>query len=183
MLEESDSDEDIIVAYKELYQLNTAVTKYTTTTTTATTSQQQNILQNIPEGEVEGKVRNIIKIHFFISGQSELPFLFYLEPRRGGEGRFAYLESVLARRHLRERQCAGCGENLSPGNTAVFTEGPGGAQCWHSACFSCSTCGLGLAQLTFYCNQAQSPSHCRSQQRSLKHLYSTLSVSLSADLG
>ena len=53
VLEESDSDEDIIVAYKELYQLNTAVTKYTTTTTTTTTS-QQNILQNIPEEEVEG---------------------------------------------------------------------------------------------------------------------------------
>lgn len=52
VLEESDSDEDIIVAYKELYQLNTAVTKYTTTTTTTTS--QQNILQNIPEEEVEG---------------------------------------------------------------------------------------------------------------------------------
>ena len=175
------------MAYKELYQLNTAVTKYTTTTTTTTS--QQNILQNIPEEEVEGKMSNIIKINFVISGQSELPFLFYLDPRRGGEGRFAYLESVLARRHLRERQCAGCGKNFSPGSTAVFTEGPGGAQCWHSACFSCSTCGLGLAQLTFYCNQAQSPSssssssHCRSQQRSLKHLYSTLIVSLCADLG
>ena len=47
-VEESDSDEDTIVAYKELYQLNTAVTKYTTTTTT--TSHQQ----NIAEEEVEG---------------------------------------------------------------------------------------------------------------------------------
>ena len=46
-VEESDSDEDTILAYKELYQLNTAVTKYTSTTTTTTTTHQQNICQNI----------------------------------------------------------------------------------------------------------------------------------------
>ena len=44
VLEESDSDEDIIVAYKELYQLNTAVTRYTTTSSTRDT-QQQNIAE------------------------------------------------------------------------------------------------------------------------------------------
>ena len=50
-VEESDSDEDTILAYKELYQLNTALTKYTstTTTTTATTTHQ-----NIAEEQVEG---------------------------------------------------------------------------------------------------------------------------------
>ena len=35
-VEETDSDEDTIVAYKEVYQLNTAVTRYTTTSTSTT---------------------------------------------------------------------------------------------------------------------------------------------------
>ena len=55
VLEESDSDEDIIVAYKELYQLNTAVTKHTTTSSTRAT-QEQDIYQNIAEQEGEGLI-------------------------------------------------------------------------------------------------------------------------------
>ena len=51
-VEESDSDEETILAYKELYQLNTAVTKHTTTTTTAT--HHHNIGQNIAEVGLEG---------------------------------------------------------------------------------------------------------------------------------
>ena len=50
VLEESDSDEDIIVAYKELHQLNTAVTRYTRAT------QQQDISHNIAEEEGEGLI-------------------------------------------------------------------------------------------------------------------------------
>ena len=52
-VEESDSDEETIPAFKELYQLTTAVTKHTTTTTT-TATYHHNIDQNIAEQEVEG---------------------------------------------------------------------------------------------------------------------------------
>ena len=55
VLEEPDSDEDIIVAYKELYQLNTAVTKHTTTSSTRAT-QEQDIYQNIAEKEGGGLI-------------------------------------------------------------------------------------------------------------------------------
>ena len=48
--EEPDSDEDIIVAYKELSQLNTAVTKHTRAT------QQQDISHNIAEEEGGGLI-------------------------------------------------------------------------------------------------------------------------------
>ena len=55
VVEEPNSDEDIIVAYKELYQLNTAVTKHTTTSSTRAT-QEQDIYQNIAEEEGEGLI-------------------------------------------------------------------------------------------------------------------------------
>ena len=100
-VEESDSDEETILAYKELYQLNTAVTKHTTATTTTTTATyHHNIDQNIAEQEVEGKPKRWFK----------LLFIFFVQ---GGAGRFDYLERVLARRHT--VQCAGCGENITPG--------------------------------------------------------------------
>ena len=55
VVEEPNSDEDIIVAYKELYQLNTAVTKHTTTSSTRDT-QEQDIYQNIAEEEGGGLI-------------------------------------------------------------------------------------------------------------------------------
>ena len=55
VVEEPNSDEDIILAYKELYQLNTAVTKHTTTSSTRDT-QEQDIYQNIAEEEGGGLI-------------------------------------------------------------------------------------------------------------------------------
>ena len=57
VVEEPDSDEDIIVAYKELHQLNTAVTRYTTTSSTRDT-QQQDISHNIAEEEGGGLINS-----------------------------------------------------------------------------------------------------------------------------
>ena len=71
-VEESDSDEETILAYKELYQLNTTVIKNTTTTTT-TATHHNNIDQNTAKHEVGGiislyncKTFNIWKIRILI---------------------------------------------------------------------------------------------------------------------
>jgi len=46
--------------------------------------------------------------------------------------------------------CAGCGQEMFPGEVAIFAERAGADKCWHPACFSCTCCGEMLEDLLYY---------------------------------
>ncbi len=43
-----------------------------------------------------------------------------------------------------------CGENISGGEMVVFASRAGPSQCWHPACFTCSTCNELLVDLIYF---------------------------------
>ena len=48
-----------------------------------------------------------------------------------------------------ERRCQGCDQLLAPGSLAVFAD-QAPDSCWHSACFTCTSCSLTLTSHLYY---------------------------------
>jgi prickle len=46
--------------------------------------------------------------------------------------------------------CAGCGQEMFPGEVAIFADRAGAEKCWHPSCFSCTRCGEMLEDLLYY---------------------------------
>ena len=49
-----------------------------------------------------------------------------------------------------EWKCQGCHLVMPPGSVAVFAERSNHGNCWHPACFTCTTCGQWLEDLLYY---------------------------------
>ena len=55
----------------------------------------------------------------------------------------------------RRWRCEGCGEEMVPGQVAIFAERAGQDVCWHPDCFSCWECGEVLEDLLYYYAQVE----------------------------
>ncbi|XP_018939937.1 prickle-like protein 1 [Cyprinus carpio] len=53
-------------------------------------------------------------------------------------------------RTMLHASCENCGENISGGEMVVFASRAGPSQCWHPACFTCSTCNELLVDLIYF---------------------------------
>ncbi|KAI2648670.1 Prickle-like protein 1 [Labeo rohita] len=53
-------------------------------------------------------------------------------------------------RTMLHASCEHCGENISGGEMVVFASRAGPSQCWHPACFTCSTCSELLVDLIYF---------------------------------